>query len=83
MIGIPLYKHEEDPAWWNRFVGDIEPPWSRKHQPKWERYGSWLADVNNKLQLHGGAIHRMEKGNYLLVTFRLDSNYTMFMLKYA
>ena len=83
MIGIPLLNHEERPDWWPRFIEDITPPRDRQHLSKWERYGSWVADVDAKLQLHGGAIHRMRRGNDWLITFRLDSNYTMFMLKYA
>jgi hypothetical protein len=83
MIGIPLLDHEERPDWWQHFVKDIVRIQDRQHLTKWERYSSWIQDINNKLMLHGGAIRRMEKGNYLLITFRLDSNYTMFLLKYA
>jgi hypothetical protein len=83
MIGIPLLDHEERPDWWHRFVEDIVRVQDRQHLPKWERYSSWIQDVNDKLMLHGGAIRRMKQGNHLLVTFRLDSNYTMFVLKYS
>jgi hypothetical protein len=82
MIGIPLLNHDERPAWWYRFIEDIVRVQDRQHLPKWERYSSWIQDVNSKLQLHGGAIRRLNSGT-LLVTFRLDSNYTMFVLKYA
>lgn len=73
----------ERPVWWNRFTEDIPGPSARTDLPKWERYGSWIQDVRAKLLTHGGALHRRERGNEFLVTFRLDSNYTMFLLKYS
>jgi hypothetical protein len=83
MRGIPIVNHEERPSWWYRFLEDIPPVQSRVDQAKWERYNSWIKDVNDKLMLHGGTVRRMERVDCLMVTFRLDSNYTMFMLKYA
>lgn len=82
MRAIPILNHDERPNWWYRFLEDIAPVNARRDLPRWERYGAWIKDVNDKLMLHGGAIRRMDSG-ILLVTFRLDSNYTMFVLKYA
>lgn len=82
MRAIVLLDHEERPSWWYRFVEDIVRVQDRQHIPKTQRYSSWIQDVNCKLMLQGGAIRRMDSGG-LLVTFRLDSNYTMFVLKYA
>lgn len=83
MIGIPILANDERPVWWENFLSDITPMQDRQDLPRWERYGSWLRDIHNKLVLHGGALHRMKAGNEFLITFRVDSNYTMFLLKYS
>ena len=70
------------PKWWVRFTDDILPYDFREKTKKRHRIAAWLRDVNAKLIQHGGRIQRQANDDYL-ITFRLDSNYTFFMLKYA
>jgi hypothetical protein len=70
------------PEWWVRFTDDILPYDCREKTKKRHRIAAWLRDVNAKLIQHGGRIQRQDDDDYL-ITFRLDSNYTFFMLKYA
>ena len=70
------------PIWWVNFTEDIVNYNLREQTKKRYRVGEWLRDVNQKLLNYGGRMQKRSDGDYLL-TFRLESNYTFFMLKYA
>lgn len=82
---LPGYTAEnlyQAPEWWVRFTDDILPYDYREKTKKRYRIAEWLRDVNAKLIGYGGRMQKQADGDYL-ITFRLDSNYTFFMLKYA
>jgi hypothetical protein len=82
MISITLTANDERPAWWHRFLETI-PTVDRSELNRYERNRAWFEAVNVKLMESGGRVQRVPRSTDLLMTFRLDSNYTMFMLKYS
>jgi hypothetical protein len=73
------------PDYWVNFTDDIEPYEFRdmdNRKKRKLRVAAWHRDVNTKLIGYGGRLQRKEDGHYIL-TFRLDSNYTFFVLKYS
>ena len=72
------------PSWWINFTADIEPYEFRSmDSPKRRklRVAEWHRDINAKLFNYGGQLQKNKDGNYILY-FRIDSNYTYFLLKY-
>ena len=43
----------------------------------------WTDKVNDALEQFGGRMQRNWTHNYFFITFRLDSNYTLFVLKFT
>lgn len=73
------------PDYWVNFTSDIEPYEFRsmdKPKKRRLRVAEWHRDVNAKLLNYGGRLQKNEDDSYML-TFRLDSNYTYFLLKYS
>lgn len=78
MICITLGNNEK-PAWWPKFIrytfgDDLVTVGGRKE---------WAQRVNAALQEFGGRMQRNWTHNYFFITFRLDSNYTLFVLKFT
>ena len=79
MICITLGTNEK-PTWWPKFIrhvfgGDID---TRAIERK-----EWAQQVNAALEQFGGRMQRNWTHNYFFITFRLDSNYTLFVLKFT
>lgn len=69
------------PNWWRNFTADIVSYHMRETTKKRLRVADWQRDVNQKLLNYGGQLQRMKNDDYILY-FRIDSNYTYFLLKY-
>ena len=69
------------PNWWINFTADIVPYDFREPSRTRLRIADWLRDVNKKLLNYGGQLQRLKNDDYILY-FRIDSNYTYFVLKY-
>jgi hypothetical protein len=73
------------PNYWVNFTEDILPyEFRNMDSPKKRRLrvAEWHRDINTKLLTYGGQLQKNKDGSYIL-TFRLDSNYTFFVLKYS
>lgn len=79
MICIALGNNEK-PAWWPKFIDYVfkEPDGYRVADRK-----EWAQQVNAALQEFGGRMQRNWTHNYFFITFRLETNYTMFVLKFT
>ena len=69
------------PNWWQNFTADITSYHLRETTKKRLRVDEWHRDVNKKLLNYGGQLRRQKDDNYILY-FRIDSNFTYFLLKY-
>lgn len=84
---VPLDQHTAEdnyhaPDWWINFTQDILPYDFRERAKRRVRIAEWHRDVNTKLLGYGGRLQQKKDGDYLL-TFRLDCNYTFFLLKHT
>lgn len=87
MIAISVPYWGSKPVWWYNFEESIKFPAgfdelsSKKAKPVWRQ------SVDHELKKYGGRLQPAYMSNPntsdMLVTFRLDSNYTMFLLKFS
>ena len=78
MICITLGTNEK-PAWWSRFMDYVFKDSTDQLIDRKE----WWRAVDAALQEFGGRMQRNWTHNYFFITFRLESNYTMFVLRFA
>lgn len=86
MKAIPLKQSTAEdnyhaPNWWINFTADIVSYHMREQIKKRLRVAHWQRDVNKKLLNYGGQLQKNKDDSYILY-FRIDSNYTYFLLKY-
>ena len=86
MKAIPLKQSTAEdnyhaPNWWINFTADIVSYHMREKTKKRLRVAAWLRDVNEKLLDYGGQLQRKKDNDYILY-FRIDNNFTYFLLKY-
>lgn len=80
MICITLGTNEK-PAWWLKFM-DYTFHTDNHSLLALDRKEWWKA-VDASLQEFGGRLQRNWAHNYFFITFRLESNYTLFVLKFT
>lgn len=78
MICITLGNNEK-PAWWPKFIEHVFGTDSMLVADRKE----WASKVNEALTEYGGRIQRNWTHNYFFITFRAESNYTMFVLRFT
>ena len=78
MICITLGTNEK-PAWWSRFMDYVFEDSTDQLIDRKE----WWKTVDAALQEFGGRMQRNWTHNYFFITFRLESNYTLFVLKFT
>ena len=78
MICITLGTNEK-PVWWSRFMDYVFKDSTDQLIDRKE----WWKVVDAALQEFGGRMQRNWTHNYFFITFRLESNYTMFVLRFA
>ena len=78
MICIEL-GHNEKPLWWDNFMNYIFP--DHRDSILLNR-DDWGKIVNSKLLEFGGRLNRNYHKSYFYITFRVESNYTMFLLRF-
>lgn len=79
MICITLGNNEK-PAWWPKFMDHVFG--DGQDQLIFERK-EWWNRVDRALSQFGGRMQRNWTHNYFFITFRLESNYTLFVLKFT
>ena len=87
MIALDVPYWGPGPSWWNNFKESIKLPEGYDDLRKDQRKTLWRQQVNHELMKYGGRLQPAYMSNPntsdMLVTFRLDSNYTMFLLKFS
>lgn len=87
MIAISVPYWGDGPTWWKNFKGTIKLPEGHHELAKHDRRAQWRQQVNHELMKYGGRLQpaymTRQDNSDMLVTFRIDSNYTMFVLKYS
>ena len=87
MIAIDLPYWGPKPAWWAKFEESIKFPAGYEELSSKKARPIWRQSVDHALQKHGGRLQPAYMSNPnnsdMLITFRIDSNYTYFLLKYS
>ena len=86
-IDVPFYG-THGPTWWNNFIAQTNPyVHVDRDLPKKEQRYQWRQYIDQELMKYGGRLQPSYMTNKntadMLVTFRLESNYTMFLLKFS
>lgn len=80
MIAIEIKRpYSEAQSWWQNFTSANVSPFpvdKRGHK-------DYVNFINSELIPQGGRLHWDYLGGRMLVTFRLDENYTMFLMRWA
>ena len=87
MIAIDIPYWGSKPRWWAKFEESVKFPAGYEELSNRQAKPIWRQSINHELMKYGGRLQPAYMSNPntsdMLVTFRLESNYTMFLLKFA
>lgn len=81
MIAVEIPRpYSQSPAWWQNFTAE-SAKWPDKCRHA--EFNEYVRQLNDQLIPQGGRVHWLFQGGKILVTFRRDEDFTLFLLRWA